>query len=354
MASRPADPQTAGLAKPSSPAHHWLRLLASILALAALVTALFGVAQVRRARRSMQVQTDPQVATAWLIGVTHGNAHLARGGSLQKWANAHNIRLFGEYLDLAPGSQVGTDGMELWFDCESYVRKTPDLECHRIYETAFTDDLGQQYHGFLDFHGHLVGVCLPGYDHRSRRIFCDLHWMPRGKRWPCSTPMHFTVDLPPARRLLPPRSSLPDGPVSVTHVGVTVTVSNVRLSPAFVGANALFQREMLFDVTIRGGGPAWPQAEIWDSKETIFRITDPYGVPLIPGGVMGGLPPTTMDVLDATNKGSATAGKPRGCIVPVEGAGAGTDVVTIHFDLRPTGGAETVPFDLVAPVKAGN
>src|SRR5204863_6335663 len=111
----------------------------------------------------------------------------------------------------------------------------PDLECHRVQQagTAFVDDVGQTYHGFLDMHGKTVAVYLPGYDHSAREMRCILRWMPRrpAAPSPISRPMVFKVKLPRYPRVLPAAESLPRT-VTAQKDGITVTVDAGRLGTA--------------------------------------------------------------------------------------------------------------------------
>ncbi|HLK60708.1 MAG TPA: hypothetical protein VKU00_29360, partial [Chthonomonadaceae bacterium] len=160
-----------------------------------MTTALMVQARNRR----VQLQSDPHVATVWLLGATWGPNHSVTFGSpSQKWLNEHNITAFGSYAVLHSPYTGEPGGVEFWFDYQSYL-PSQELECHRVGEMAFTDDLGQTYHGYLDFQGKTVGVYLPAYDHAAHRLFCNIHWMPRrpAAPSPVSTPMTFMVNLPP-------------------------------------------------------------------------------------------------------------------------------------------------------------
>ena len=164
-----------------------------------LAASLYGL---NESCRRAQTQTDPRIATVWILGVTQGaRPTLTRGSILQKWLNAHDIHALGDYRILTTRYTGDHNSLEIWSDYQSYLPDYPQLECHRVRETAFVDDLGQPYHGYLDFQDKYVGVYLPGYDHAARRLTCELHWMPRqsSSAHPISAPMTFTIDLPPRR-----------------------------------------------------------------------------------------------------------------------------------------------------------
>lgn len=328
-----------------------------------LLAALGGMAAItvfvaRDSQRRAQMQTDSRVATVWVLGVAHGTQPLTRGSLLQKWLNARGIHAFGEYRTLTSRYNSGNEnGLEIWFDYQSYLKKRPELECHRIGATAFVDDLGQRYHGFLDFQDQYVGVYLPGYDHAARRLVCAVRWMPRqpARPRPMSKPMVFTVDLPPVKRVLPPADTLPRRFVTLTNQGVTVTVGQARLSaPDYrIGGYAGSQRELFFYLKIEGGeltapnivspiAELAPRASSLDTSRP-FTITDPYGVSLLPEDRI--LEPVLQQGRGGTLWSAA-----------VNGAGQGTDAVRLRFDVRPKGrkpSAPAIPFDITIPVQTG-
>ncbi len=370
---------------------------------AALLLACFGAVGVfiahfaAEGRKRSQIQTDPAVATAWLLGVTHdSNTPLIRGSHLQKWLNTHNIKFFGEYRELRTRFNTDPDGLEFWFDYDSHVPGHPLLECHRIGRTAFIDDLGQPYHGFLDFQGKSIGIYLPGYDHAAHRLTCTIHWMPRRPDLPTpvSLPMVFTVDLPPARRLLPPFEALPRGPVSQTIQGITVIADAARLSAPLLGVGTTGQRNLTFRLKVLGGqlansnvfqfgpistslspstfrlfgsgaplsmrGGPFGQGSVFRSRlyrrafsPTVGRpieITDPYGVSLISGGEM--LTPLSADDTSRERGEDGTA-----WMAPVNGGGHGTTAIRLQCDVLPTGATSpnsAVHFDLTLPVQTGD
>jgi len=342
---------------------------------------------VRRSQIRHQMQTDPAVATAWLIQVTHGPNHtLTRGSTVQRWANQHNIHALGDYEVLTGSFNGEPNGIEFWFDYASHTGDK-NLECHRVGPTAFVDDLGQIYHGFLDFQGKTVGVYLPGYDHAAHRITANVRWMPRrpAAPFPVSRPMTFSVPLTASRRILPPASTLPMGPITVIKGGITVTLSDVSLSPPRLRSLYEGQRDLIFQLRIQGGeiaddnismplegvsglgtryfimlqGQA-PSAQ----KQTIttrFRagntvymvgngsnadnltITDPYGISLVPPSLSVAMP------VIKPRKGQKASPF---WIAPVTGAGKGTDCVQFHFGVQPPARSPKamppalIPFDI--------
>lgn len=345
-------------------------------AVALLVVCLLGIGlalAVRRSHIQRQMQTDSEVATVWLLQVTHGPNHtVTRGSTVQRWANEHGIHALGDYQVLTGSFNGEPDGIELWFDYDSHM-SAKELECHRVGPTAFVDDLGQVYHGFLDFQGKTVGCYLPAYDHAAHRLLCTLHWMPRrpAAPFPVSRPMTFTVPLPPARRTLPQASVLPFGPVSVTKNGITVTLSDVRLSPTRLRTLYEGQRDLTFQLHVQGGRVADDNVEmpieempgivtsfgntrilqrqfggapgrsstyrIYAGRPALlsgnglssaenFTITDPYGASLLPETAA-----VTMPLL----KPSKGQKRSPYWVAPVNGAGRGTDCVLFHFHVQP-------------------
>ena len=351
-------------------------LLRAGFALSAVCLLGIGLAAaVQRSHVRHQMQTDPEVATVWLLQATHGPNHtLTRGSTVQRWANAHGMHVLGDYQVLSSSFNGEPNGIEFWFDYESHT-SARELECHRVGPTAFVDDLGQVYHGFLDFQGKTVGVYLPGYDHAAHRLTCTIHWMPRrpAAPFPVSRPMSFTVPLPPSRRTLPLASTLPSDPVSVTRNGITVTVSDMHLSPARLRSLYEGQRDLMFRLRIQGGqiaddnvemplaergapGPSFVtdkrltqrqiqriqgQAYSYSYRSgrsgTLFftgrpphsdslTITDPYGVALLPETAALAMP------LQKPQNGRKASPF---WIAPVNGAGQGTDCVQLHLHVQP-------------------
>ncbi len=355
---------------------------------------------VRQSHVRHQMQTDSEVATVWLLQVTHGPNHtLTRGSVVQRWANEHGVHALGDYQVLNGSFNGEPNGLEFWFDYDSHT-SLKDLECHRVGPTAFTDDLGQIYHGFLDFQGKTVGVYLPGYDHSARRITCTLRWMPRrpAAPFPVSRTMTFTVPLPAVRRTLPPASTLPSGPVTVTKGGITVKLSDVRLSPPRFRTLYAGQRDLNFQLQIQGGEIAdtnveqpitnlpgasttyYANAMILQrqirasagqsytyriqpggnilrlgngvSASESFSITDPYGVALLP---------ESFSVMTPTAKPLPGGKRSPFWVAPLNGAGKGTDAVLFHFHVQPPARSpksmppESVSFDIpiqISPVPA--
>ena len=356
---------------------------------AALTLTILYMQKVRN--REVQLQSDARVATVWLAGTTWGPNHtLQRGTPWQKWLNDHNITAFGKYSRLH-SQYEGEPGVQLWLDYQSHLI-TQDLECHRVGETAFTDDLGQSYHGYLDLQSGTVGVYLPGYDHAAHRLFCTIHWMPRkpAAPFPVSFPMRFTVEMPPPPRLLPLTSTLSHDPQTVTHNGIAVTVSEVHLGPReAVQSPYLGSRTLTFRMKVTGGEFANSNVDAGktlsyyfangaglansNGRATVLRvnpttgapswsisdplsITDPYGIELIPAGQLVYAPS------DAAYQGPSD-GKESVWRVRVNNAGKGTDAVRFQCNVRPAPLAdpnasdslpEPVSFDIIVPVQNGN
>jgi hypothetical protein len=381
-----------------------LLLTLAVLTFLAFTVGLFGLWQ--GYRKHTQMQNDPRVARVWVAGTTFGRHHqIQRGSSLQRWLNTNHISLLGDYEVVQSQFSNDPDGLEIWFNYESYLIGYPELECHRINPagTAFIDDLGQPYHGYLDLHGKTVGVYLPGYDHAAHQIRCIVKWMPRRPTLtPMSRPMVFTVDLPQATRVLPPASSLPRA-VSLTKSGVTVMVDAVQLGPFKPANGAAGQRDLTFHLRIAGGEIAndniandlslavsdsaltgrlhsiivspiqplrlfsgrglnanlQPQRQVQyfpaSSDSAPMTFTDPYGISLIaPGQSIA--PVLSKDILERARRGQGMVWR-----APVIGAGKGTDVIRVHLDVRPRAqsghsapASETVPFDLCVPVQTGD
>ncbi len=384
-------------------------LLLSVLVAAFLAASVALAGFWESYRRRTQMRNDPRVARVWVGGTTFGMAHqLQRGAGLQKWLNTRHISLLGDY-ELVQSQYANDPGsMEIWFNYESYLIGQPDLECHRVSPsgTAFIDDLGQPYHGFLDIHGKTVGVYLPGYDHAAREIHCTLHWMPRrpANPLPVSRPMSFTVKLPPATRILPLAETLPRT-VTVRKNGITVTVEAARLGPFKSSTGATGQRDLTFHLKIDGGkvvndnvasdidlsvpdsaraarirtiigapvnlnfgsprlkfNPA-PNARraqqqllafANSSYERPMSLTDPYGFPLIVPG-QSVTPLISKETLAAARRGEGMV-----WVVPVQNAGKGTDAMRLNINVLPkerSGQTEppaSIPIDLVVPVQSGD
>lgn len=341
--------------------------------------------------RSSQTQSDPRVATAWIVGTTRGTRHsLTRGLPWQKWLNDHGVYVFGRYRDLVSRFSGDPGSVEVWFDYQSHIPGRQELECHRVGETAFEDDLGQPYHGFLDLHGKVIGVYLPGYDHAAKRLKLTLRWMPRSPSppLPISNPMEFVLNLPPAKRVLPPAGTLPAGAVRADRAGVRVAVSEARLSAPRLGVSDDSQRTLTFRLKIEGGllsdetgrdpiqraraagrllrsvqwngdpegvavwgrgrRPVRDTGLIYTIDRSVFEITDPYGLPLL-ANARAARPRHGLTVADHSSRTVWMA--------PVNGAGYGTDAVRLRFRVTPMHppGNRPAPvlFDLTVPVQAG-
>jgi hypothetical protein len=350
------------------------------------------------------MQNDPAIARVWIAGVTFAPRHqIERGTGLQEWLNSRHISLLGDYEVLHSPFSNDPGSLEIWFNYESYLIGQPELECHRLQAsgTAFVDDLGQPYHGFLDMHGKIVGVYLPGYDHSAHEIRCNVHWMPRkpAPAFPVSRPMVFVIKLPRATRLLPAAASLPRS-ARATKEGVTVTVDAARLGDFKQRGAGIGQHDLTFHLKIDGGeiandnvvlpstlvpdsgragefhlGPGYfslpataamlkalgpPQrqpARYQNSNlDTAMSLTDPYGFALLPPG-MAITPLVTKETLEAARRGEGMV-----WVAPVNNAGKGTDVVRIHLDVAPIREARKgvsshlapIPFDICVPVQTGD
>lgn len=357
--------------------HRGFILLCGLFCL--LCGATFGTLRMlAETRHHVQMQNDPQVATVWTLGVTQGANHaLARGTTLQKWLNDYNIHLLGDYSAMKSRfSGENPNALQFWFDYDSHLAANPLLECHRIGEAAFFDDLGQPYHGYLDFQGKVVGVYLPGYDHAARRITCAVHWMPRrpSQSQATSSPMLFTVDLPPARRVLPPARALLCRTLTLTQLGITVTVGDLRLSGPKLSLRRRYLRDLTFCLKVTGGQlvagnmdaegtledlrladdgsirlfrarlhPTFPRLTPPVSQR--FVITDPYGISLVPEKER--ITPLLVDDRPLHDS--------RGTFwsAPILGGGRGTDAIRLRFEVRPQGSPTqpTIPFDVTLPVQ---
>src|ERR1051326_8775564 len=107
-----------------------------VLGLTITLTTWFAV---QERNRKVQLQSDPRVATVWLVGITWGpNPTLVPGAPWQKWLNEHNITAFGSYAVLHGQYDGEPGGVELWFDYQNHLSNR-EMECHRVGETAFVD-----------------------------------------------------------------------------------------------------------------------------------------------------------------------------------------------------------------------
>ena len=110
---------------------------------ALLAVGLLGIGlalAVRQSHIQHQMQTDPEVATVWLLQVTHGPNHtLTRGSTVQRWANQHGLHALGDYQVLTGSFNGEPNGLEFWFDYDSHT-SIKELECHRVGPTAFVDE----------------------------------------------------------------------------------------------------------------------------------------------------------------------------------------------------------------------
>ncbi len=374
---------------------HRYRLIIGYLSISLFFLTCAASFEIWMNRTRLQLQTDTNMLSAWIIGITHGSKQqLTRGTVIQKWLSKSGVRSLGSQETLTSRYQGDSDAVELWLDYNSYLQDSKYLECHRIGQTAFVDDLGQRYHGFLDFHGRIVGLYLPGYDHAAHRITCSLHWCPRQQFPPTqfSAPMHFTFDLPRSVRQLPEANTLPQTGVEKNIEGISARVSSVRIVPRGISGRSVVQNQLSFHLKIEGGrlansnvslgngdydergilemlgrnDPAHIQAYL--KSESIrragkiaapamgeltrsrFVISDPYGISLMPDNA------ALAPAMDWFGRGYLHDTEGWVWRAPVNGVGIGTDVVRIQFDVRhitPPNSmpAPTVHFDIVAPVQ---
>jgi hypothetical protein len=352
-------------------------LLAAILLMAVCIGALVVV---RINRTAIQLHNDPTVGSVWVAGVTYGaTPTLQQGTPPLRWLNRHGIRAFGSTGTLVSRFRGDEGGLEIWFGCRSNLHGQPLLECHRVGKTAFTDDLGQEYQGYLDFQGSYVGVYLPGYDHAAHRLTCALHWMPRtpAAPTPVSAPMRFDIDLPPMSRLLPSAEHVVRTVATQTRQGITVTAGSARLEAPKLSTTVGSQRDLIFHLDVRGGTLACSNVDTlplrisqsgnamrigetdlqasrliapWNAPprpKSALQITDPYGVSLLTTREKI-VPMMSMDTTRCTRANDGTV-----WIAPVNGGGQGTDVIRLHLYVQPTDSTESpVSFDFTLPVRA--
>lgn len=386
----------------SKPTHPARQLLLSFgVSLLTLLLLGLGIYAARQAnRRHLQMQTDERIGTVWVAGITYGPTHrLSCTKSPLSWLGLSRWPLPGNPA-VVQGRYRGEPGsVEIWFAYRSALRQWPQLECHRVGQTAFVDDLGQSYHGFLDFQGSYVGVYLPGFDHAARHLTCTLQWMPRGQAPNSaisSRPMAFTIDLPPCQRLLPRLAASALNSVATTRKGVTVRVSAMRLAPEHEMTGDI-ARELIFRLSIHGGvladtnvdseraerlamlsahplesgldtlsnatltlsnpprptrhSPSEPRflpaSETPSQHGKQLTIDDSYGYPLLPASSKI-RPMLSLDTAHCIQDSNGTV-----WIAPVIGAGTGTDQVRLHLDVIPTTtGSPSVPIDLIVPLQS--
>lgn len=332
-----------------------------------------------------QPQEDPKVANVWRIATTYGAVHhVQRGSNFQKWLNERNIHLFGTFQEFTSQTDYPSS-VAFWFDYSSHIPGIKELECHRAGVAAFEDDLGNRYHGFLEFQGRIVGVILPGYDHSAKKIICKIQWMPRQPAHPVpkSIPMTFTMDLPQKKRLLPSYDTLPTAPIVVEKEGVRVHLSDVKMTLASLTLKgiALPRASISFKMKIDNGVhvgynmatlnapemvfspqtiPGATTVDILkDGKivraepEDSFRILDPYGIDLL-------RPQDALEPDASTNPTDVE--KPGRTIrwsVQVDNVGKSTDVLRFQFPVQKitVGNSkpnQTILFDILVPVRASN
>ncbi len=375
--------------------HRRLRLALTYLAVMVILVAGAGSIEIWQNRQLLQLQTDPRVASAWVIGTTYGSKHqLTRGTIFQKWLTQLGIRSLGNQEKLTSRFHGDTGALELWLDYNSFLPDAKFLECHRIGQTAFVDDLGQRYHGFLDIHGRIVGVYLPGYDHSARRITCRLHWSPRSQNPPrqFSSPMLFTIDLPNTVRQLPSAENLVDTGAQQTIGGISVKVSSVRIVPQNVTLLSAIQNQISFHLKIDGGNLAnsnvslgngefeqpgivellgkmdparsggltkqkhsggkekTPPPNLGELTKRRFIISDPYGISVMPDTAV------ITPAIDWFGRGYLKDSEGWVWRAPANGVGIGTDVVRLEFDVRPNTAPNSTPalpvhFNIIAPVQ---
>ncbi len=311
---------------------------------------LLGIMTLRR--KEMQYQNDPAVAASWIVGARKGgNPSLFAPTLWQKYLNKTGLKFL--YSPPAVQSRYsGTNGsLELWLGYQSHLKGHPLLVCHRVGRTAFVDDMGQDYHGFLDVHGHIIGIFLPGYDHAAHRLTCILHWMPQeaDENSRVSLPMLYTISLTPPKRKLPSAAQLSQSAVQ-TEDGMTVHVWDVRLSNLQYGGYLQGQRTLSFSLHVMGGELAGSNMIAETAAKApagaySSQVTDPYGI------VMN-LPHTFFTpMFSLTSPGVVHEGDGTVWTVPVDSAGKSTDACTFHLPMQPTAGGAPVWFSLTVRVR---
>ncbi|CEK16422.1 hypothetical protein CWRG_01484 [Chthonomonas calidirosea] len=339
-----------------------LWLVALFLGLILGLVGLFFFA-FQQEQQAIQSQEDPGFVHAWIEGVRYGpNLTLSTGDPLTKWLARYHLPWFQKPHLFVSRYQANPGSLELWLGYQSELPNHPDLVCHRVGRTAFIDNFGQAYHGFLDVLPHAIGIYLPGYDHSASELICTLHWMPSppDPPFPVSEPMRFFISLPHYARKLPPAKEIPNGPVVQTRRGVTVTLSHVYLSDPQFSDPDTARNEITFHLKIEGGTLAASNVlttaiadpfslhrspSAWPPARQPLSISDPYGFPLIS-------PDRSITPMYSLGSFGGPLQEPDGAVwvAPVDGAGRSTDVVRFRFDVRPRGGGALIPFDMVVRV----
>lgn len=334
------------------------------LLISALTLSSFLILQLFRSHlEALQIHNDPRVGRIWLTGESFGaNPSLRSHDPLQFLLNKLGL---GQQT-LLSRFYGASGGMELWFGYHSKIPGSPHLICHRVGRTAFSDNLGQDYHGFLDIQpNNFIGVYLPGYDHKAHRLICTLHWMPSDGPGPVSRPMQFIINLPPAIRLLPYSNQLPANSASRTVDGVSAALSRVQLSEPNYSEYRQYQRVLSFNLSVKGGkleasntimvasqmpDPFSPPAlrsktAPGKAAQHPLSISDPYGISLMSPGEL------VLPLLSVNQEGPVKDVNGEIWMAQVDGAGESTDVVRFQFFVQKDHSGKLIYFDLLTPVE---
>ncbi len=304
-------------------------------------------------KRKLQIQNDPQVAAAWLAGVRYGtDCSLAPHHGLVSLMKRIGLRLPEAQHELLSRFKGANGSLEVWLGYVSHVAHQPQLVCEPVGTTAFYDNLGQSYRGFLDLQPGFVGIFLPGYDHAAKTITCVVHFVPsNSESAQASKPMRFVIHLPKVQRMLSTSASTGYSTVSSAH-GITVKISHVRLSQALNGNYRHGQRELIFHLHINGG-VVWARnmnmAEMENDTSIpahqSVSIYDPYGMQLV-------LPHTFISRMRSFLTGAPfTVNHASVWVAPVSGAGESTNVVKIVLPVKVNHSANVVNFQMLVRVK---
>ena len=308
-------------------------------------------------REYTQQQSDPAIVTAWLVGVSYGKSpKLIQNSPIQNMFDKVGLHLSSSTPPIKSLYQGTRGSLQIWLKDKSLLPGHPKLICHRVGETAFVDNFGQCYQGFLDLHPGVIGVFLPGYDHSASSMTCILHWVPvtTYRHNPVSKPMRFTVDLTPPQRILPAAATVSDA-VTINRDGITLSVADVQLSNPTYGSYLEGQREISFNIKVHGGVP-WAKnlsPSIMDTQydtpaggipSSTAKIYDPYGIPMT-------IPHTFIRPMKAFD--DKTIIHVNGYEVweaEINGAGRSTDVVRLHIPVRNSISHDVVWFNPVLRV----
>lgn len=308
-------------------------------------------------REYTQQQSDPAIVTAWIVGVSYGKSpRLIQNSPIQNIFDRVGLHLSSSTPPINSLYQGTRGSLQLWLKDKSLLPGHPKLICHRVGETAFVDNFGQCYQGFLDLHPGVIGVFLPGYDHSASSMTCILHWQPvtTYSHNPVSKPMRFTVDLTPPKRVLPVASVVPDA-VTLNRDGITLSAEDVQLSNPTYGSYLEGQRQLTFEIRVDGGVP-WAKnlaPSIMESRSGTAsddmpslkaKIFDPYGFPMT-------IPHTFIRPMKAFD--GRTIINVNGYEVwesEINGGGRSTDVVRLHIPVRNSISKDVVWFNPVLKV----